>query len=356
MTDLASAALRGTVIAANDDFFAAKENLIEPAAPTHAAHTFDGHGQVYDGWETRRRRTPGEDWAVVRLGAPGVVRTVVVDTAYFVGNYPPRCAVDATAADGYPTVDELTDWVPLVAETPLGGDAVHEFPVTDPHRYTHVRLRIRPDGGVARLRVHGDPVPDPRDLAGPVDLVAAALGGRAVAASDGFFAPPDNLLLPDPGRTMGDGWETARRRTPGNEWVELALGVPGVPRVAEVDARRFLGNAPGGIRLTATDPAGVTLLAETRLQPDTYHRFRLAGDRAVRRVRLDILPDGGLGRLRLYGTPTADARTAATLRWWNALPAAHADAVLAHHPADVRQRLRATRPHSVVPPEVAALR
>jgi allantoicase len=325
--DLASRAVGGVVLAASDEFFAVKENLISPTVPGFRPATFGPHGQEYDGWETRRRRTPGHDWAIVLLGAPGVITSVVVDTAHFTGNNPARCAVDATATDGYPPPDALTGWTTVVPETDLGPDARHAFPVTDPHRYTHVRLRIMPDGGVARLHVHGTPLPDPRELAaGPVDLLAAALGGHPLACSDDFYSHPANLLLPDPAATMGEGWETRRRRAPGNDWVELALGLAGIPRLVEVDTRHFLGNAPGTVVLTALDDGGV-LLPETPLLPNTRHRFVLPPGPPCARVRLDIIPDGGLARLRLYGTPTASALAEATRRWYRSLPPSHAAAL-----------------------------
>jgi allantoicase len=327
--DLASRDVGGVVLAVSDEFFAAKENLISPGTPGFRPATFGPHGQEYDGWETRRRRTPGHDWAIVLLGAPGVITSVVVDTAHFTGNYPPRCAVDATATDGYPPPDALTGWTTLVPESGLGPDTRHTFQVTDPHRWTHVRLRIMPDGGVARLRVHGTPLPDPREVAAaPVDLLAAALGAHPVACSDDFYSRPANLLLPDPAATMGEGWETRRRRTPGNDWVELALALPGTARLAEVDTRHFLGNAPATVTLTTTDPApDRLLLPPAPVLPNTRHRFVLPPGPPCARVRLDIHPDGGLARLRLYGTPTPAALEALTLRWYDALPPAHATAL-----------------------------
>jgi allantoicase len=355
--DLASRAVGGVVLAANDEFFAAKENLIAPTVPGFRPATFGPHGQEYDGWETRRRRTPGHDWAIVQLGAPGVVTSVVVDTAHFTGNHPPRCALDATAADGYPDPDALTGWTTLVPESPLGPDAAHTFPVTDAHRWTHVRLRIIPDGGVARLHVHGDPIPDPRELAAaPVNLLSAPLGARVTACSDDFYSRPANLLLPDPAATMGEGWETRRRRTTGNDWVDLALAFPGTPRLAELDTRHFLGNAPATATLTtdpAAAPAGRQLLPETRLLPNTRHRFVLPPGPPCARVRLDIFPDGGLARLRLYGAPTAAALDALTRRWYHALSEPHARAVLATaglSPAEIEAALqdRTTPPPAVL--------
>ena len=177
--DLASRALGGGVVHTDDEFFAAADHLVDPAPPVFTRHTFDHRGQVYDGWETRRRREPGHDWAIVRLGLPGVVHGVVVDTAFFTGNYPPEISVQGAAVDGYPSPGELAeaDWFDLVARSAVKGDSRNPFAVDLPVRFTHVRLTIYPDGGVARLRVHGEPVPDPRLLAGlTVDLAAPPSG------------------------------------------------------------------------------------------------------------------------------------------------------------------------------------
>ena len=112
---------------------------------------------------------------------------------------------------------------------------------------SRVRLQIFPDGGVARLRVHGEATPDPRivDALGTVDLAAIELGGRVTGCSDGFFGSPNNLLLPGPARSMGEGWETARRRDDGHEHVEIALACEGTIAVAELDTSWYLHNAPG---------------------------------------------------------------------------------------------------------------
>jgi allantoicase len=334
LPDLASRRLGGSVVHANDELFAERENLIKPEPPTHAAATFGPKGQVYDGWETRRRREPGHDHAVVRLGAPGVVRGVVVDTAFFTGNYPPEVSVEGTGAEGYPSPPELAaaEWVTLVPRSPVDGDARNRFPVPASPRCTHVRLSIYPDGGVARLRVHGEVVPDPRFLgAGPLDLAALVNGGVVTGCSNTFYASPTNLIAPGDARVMGEGWETARRRDDGNDWVELALAGPGVVRLAELDTRHFVGNAPGwaSLRGTGGDPGGRTeLLPRTRLQPDTRHLFRLPAAGQVTGVRLDVYPDGGMARVRLYGELSPQGRAGLGLRWLNSLPAAQARQVL----------------------------
>lgn len=363
LPDLALRAFGGSVLAASDEFFADKENLILAHEPTFQPKTFNAKGQVYDGWETRRRRTDGCDHAIVRLGLPGIARTVVVDTAHFTGNYPPHASVEAVAMDGYPSVEELLDapWSPLVPHSPLAGGTRNEFTVTGGQRFTHVKLSIYPHGGVARLRVHGQPLPDPRELAGlPLDLAAVSNGGRALSCSDSFFSRPDNMLQPGESRFMGDGWETARRHDGRHDWAVIALAGPCLPTVLELTTTHYKGNAPEAAALFASDArtadldspeAWAPLLPRTRLQPDTTHRLRLAPGAPITHIRLDIHPDGGIGRLRLFGDLTADGWDDLTLRWLNALPAAQARAVLAA--AGLDEQLTGSRPFTELPAPLA---
>ena len=320
LPDLASRRLGGSVVAANDELFAERENLIKPADPAFSAYTFGHKGQVMDGWETRRRREPGSDWAVVRLGVPGIVRGVVVDTSYFTGNYPPEISLEGAAVDGYPSPEELqgADWTPLVPRSPARGDTRNTYPVQGSPWVTHVRLRQYPDGGVARLRVHGAPVPDPRFLPGDVlDLAALVNGAAVTGCSNMHYSSPANLIGPGEARVMGEGWETARRRDDGNDWVEIALAGEGTPVLAELDTSCFVGNAPGWARLSSS---GTELLPRTRLQPDTRHRFRLATAAEITTARLDVYPDGGMARLRLWGRLSPTGREALVARWYDALP------------------------------------
>jgi allantoicase len=362
LPDLASRSLGGAVVCANDEFFAAKENLLLPGAPVARAE-FGHKGKEYDGWETRRRRTPGHDWALVRLGAPGIVAGVVVDTAFFTGNYPPQASVEGAAIEGHPAVAELekADWQPLLPISDLAGDTANAFAVDSDRRVTHVRLAIHPDGGVARLRVHGTAVPDPRLLdAGPVDLAALENGALVTGVSDEFYGRPAQLISPGPARSMGEGWETRRRRGEGNDWVEIALACEGVVTLAELDTSWFLGNAPGSASLTGRTAEGeeVTLLPRTRLQPDTRHRFVLDGTTGVVGVRLDVFPDGGMARLRLWGRPTAAGRAQLGRRWFDALPDVTALEVLGQLGLDpaAAGRLVGSRPvRGDLPPAVRGL-
>lgn len=321
LPDLASRAVGGSVIWANDEFFGAAEHLISPLPARHDPFAFDARGKVYDGWETRRRREPGEDCAIARLAAPGVVRGVNVDTAFFRGNYPTFASVSGATLLGYPTADEVraADWTPLIDNSELEGDSANVFPVDAPDRLvTHVRLVISPDGGVARFRVHVDVVPDPRVLGGRVDLAATLHGGRITGCSNMFFAEPANVLAPGRAAVMSDGWETARRRDDGNDWLTVALAAPGVLHDVVIDTSRFVGNAPAAAALTDRD-SGESLVPRVALLPDTEHRFRVRSGSAVSHLRLDIYPDGGLSRLRVHGEVAPSAREQVIERWLDLL-------------------------------------
>ena len=342
--DLASRSLGGGVVWANDELFADRENLIKAADPVFQPHTFGNKGQVMDGWESRRRREPGSDSAVVRLGSPGVVRHVVVDTSYFTGNYPPEVSVEACGAEGYPAPAELAaaDWVTLVPRSAVAGNTRNEFDVAVEERFTHVRLTMFPDGGVARLRVHGEPVPDPRLLPATIDLAALENGAVVTGCSNMFYSSPANLLMPGLARVMGDGWETSRRRDDGNDWVAVRLACAGSVELVELDTSHFVGNAPGWAALGYD---GGDLIARTALQPDTRHRLAVSGAPVAEQVRLDVYPDGGMARLRVFGTPTPAAREALADRFLRLLPQAQLAGLLraAGLPSDEAGRRAAAR-------------
>ncbi|MFG1873795.1 allantoicase [Sphaerisporangium sp. NPDC049003] len=378
--DLASRWLGAGVVAASDESFGFKENLLVPAAADFVPGRYDHRGEIVDGWETRRRRgEPGHDWAIIRLGAPGVITGVDVDTSFFTGNYPPYCHVEACGMEGYPGVDELTSpdagWIEIVPRSPLKGDGHNVFAVSDPRRFTHVRLSIHPDGGVARLRVHGEVVPDPRHWDGlTFDLAGQDQGGLVVGSSDAFYTSAELLNRPDRARTMGEGWETGRRRDDGHDFAVIRLAATGRLRQVEIDTSHFkynasaevalYGRAPGdgGLRdgtLGLGDgglgdrglgdgglgdgglgdgappsepgsPPWFPVLPRTRIRPDTRHVFTLREPgEAVTAVRIDAFPDGGISRVRLVGAVEPSARIRAGLRWFNALPESQAASCLA---------------------------
>jgi allantoicase len=316
LPDLASERFGGAAVAANDEFFAPKENLVRASPPVWRDGEYTDRGKWMDGWETRRRRDSGQfDWCIVRLGAPGVVRGIDVETTFFKGNFPESCAFDACSIDAANV--EHAEWRELIPRTTLAGDAHNQIAIADPGTdaaATHVRLRIYPDGGVARLRVYGEVVADWSRLArrGDVDLGAAEHGGLVVACSDMFFGSRHNLIMPGDATHMGDGWETRRRRGPGHDWTIVRLATAGTIRRIEVDTRHFKGNAPGACSLEASTDANAwtELLTRTPLRPDTRHMFEdeVVPIRDVTHVRLNIFPDGGVARLRLFGSPCISRR------------------------------------------------
>ena len=323
LADLASERLGGAVLYANDDFFAEKENLIRQARPVWKEHEYTDRGKWMDGWESRRRRTPGHDYAILRLGAPGVIRGVVVDTAFFRGNYPESCSIEGTHAPHHATIDDLNHarWAEVLPRSPLKGDSENLFAVENPYAFTHLRFSIFPDGGVARLRVHGEVVPDwhrAGGLGGEVDLAAIENGAQVLNCSDMFFGPKHNLIMPGRAHNMSDGWETRRRRGPGHDWVVVKLATEGTIRRVEIDTNHFKGNYPDTASLEGS--AGVNewreLLPRTKLQAHTRHFFvdELADRGPFSHIRLNVFPDGGVSRLRVWGTATEAGRRAEAAR------------------------------------------
>ena len=299
---------------ASDEFFAAKERLIQPADPVFIEDKYDDHGKWMDGWESRRRRTPGHDYCIIRLGVPGVIHGVDIDTSHFTGNFPPQASIDACVSD-----DDVPDsgWAGIVPRTDLAGDRHHFVAVSDANSWTHLRLNIYPDGGIARLRIYGEVRAD-IEAGGVIDLFALKNGGRALAASDEHYGSMHNLNLPGRGVNMGDGWETARRRGPGNDWVVVAIGKPGVVERVEVDTAHFKGNYPDRVSVEAAlfeshdeakpdSECWQTLLPESKLAMDKQHFFEteLVDLGPVSHVRMSIYPDGGVSRLRIFGRVAA---------------------------------------------------
>ena len=328
MIDLVSERLGGRTLYATDEFFAEKENLLKPGRGIFIPDKYTENGKWMDGWESRRKRVTGHDWCLIKLGVPGVLAGVDIDTNHFLGNYPEHAAVDACELPGDPSVDQLTgastEWERIVPITRLQGGSQHFLPVDSPRRFTHLRLNIYPDGGVARFRAYGTVVPDYARLSAAgeaIDLAAVENGGVSVLANDMFFSHRNNLIMPGRAANMGDGWETKRRRGPGNDWVVVRLGVPGTIEKVEVDTNHFKGNFPDSCSLEALYladevPADFmsnrnlpwqTLLPQTKLQASHRHVFEseLVAGGPYTHVRLSIYPDGGISRLRLFGRPAA---------------------------------------------------
>ncbi len=335
LVDLAAEEMGGVALSANDDFFAEKANLIKPGRGVFLPDEYTDRGKWMDGWESRRKRGAGHDTCVVRLGVRGQIRALDVDTNHFLGNHPPFASLEAARIEG--TDDEAAleaaRWVELLPQSPLRPGSQNLFTVQAGESFTHVRLHIYPDGGVARLKVWGSADPDwdrpsaddatkPLLEAGEVDVASIRNGALALACSDAFFGPMNNLIAPGRAKNMGGGWETRRKRMPGHDWILVRLGAASRVGLVEIDTNHFKGNfadrfalrglSAEGARITdliaasayATAPEWKTIVPETKLEASTRHFFRAEVlDRGpFTHVRLDVFPDGGISRLRLWGT------------------------------------------------------
>jgi allantoicase len=314
--NLADLRLGAKIIHVTDEFFAPAERLLSPAPACFIPGKYDDHGKWMDGWETRRKRVEGYDYCILRLGLPGAVKGIDIDTTYFTGNYPPGASVDACRCDSDPT--EHAQWFGLLALVPLKGNSHHLFHVEDERVWTHLRLNIYPDGGIARLRVYGEVRPDfdKTDRSASIDLAAVANGGRLVGCSDQHYGTPLGIIFPGLGANMAEGWETHRRRQPGNEWALFSLGHRGRIQRIELDTTHFKGNYPDRCSIQAADVTGASksslvtqsmfwrlLLPEQKLEADMLHVFtkEVIEMGPVTHFRLNVIPDGGVNRLRMFG-------------------------------------------------------
>ncbi len=316
LINLASPRLGSEGIYATDEFFAPLSRMIEDQPAVFIPDKYDDHGKWMDGWETRRRRNSGHDHCIIRLGIAGRVRGVDIDTSHFTGNYAPAASIEGCLAGNAP--HETANWTEVMPAASLGPDAHHYITIQDNRVYDTLRLRIFPDGGIARLRIYGESVQTadmPADTT--LELSSVLNGGRVVAYNDSHYGTPWSVLLPDRGINMGDGWETRRRREPGNDWLIIQLGATGIIDRVEVDTGHFKGNFPdrcsiqGALVEGGTDQSVIVqamfwdeILGEQKLRADDIHEFGgdvLASGGPLSHVRLNIFPDGGVGRFRVFG-------------------------------------------------------
>ena len=313
LLNLASEKLGAKAIACSDDFFASMDNLVKPGRGIFIEGKYTANGKWMDGWESRRKRTEGHDWCIIKLGATGIIRGVDVDTNHFMGNHPPECSIEACFSENENA--EKAEWIEILPKSPLNPGSQHFFEIANPNQFTHVKLHIYPDGGVARLKVYGEVQKnwDNFDKSELIDLAAAENGGKSILCNDMFFSHMDNLIMPGKGENMGDGWETKRNRTPNNcDWVIVRLARKGTISKIMVDTHHFKGNYPDTCMLEgcSSESDDVTtmkwepLLPKSKLLAHHEHFFEteIANGGPYTHVRLSIFPDGGISRLRLWGT------------------------------------------------------
>ena len=321
LIDLASESNGGRTLLASDEFFAPKENLLKPGRGELKSDKYTDRGKWMDGWESRRKRTAGHDWCILRLGKPGVIKELDIDTSHFVGNFPSHASVDACQVPLFTALGEIMNevkWTEILSRVELQGDSQNQFAIHDEESFTHLRLNIYPDGGVARFRVYGHPEDSADDSSSFTDASASENGAETLACSDMHFSHMENLIKPGIGTDMSDGWETKRRRGPGHDWVIIKLGHLHIVERIVVDTIHFKGNFPDSCSLQGcfepdTDrDAFLTntidwkeLLPVSKLSGNQENIFSIASNQAeaITHIRFNIYPDGGVSRLRIIGRP-----------------------------------------------------
>lgn len=316
--NLAQEELGAKVLYATDDFFAPKERMIQTQAPVFIEDKYDDNGKWMDGWESRRKRGNGYDYCIVKLGLPGIIHGLNIDTSNFTGNFAPSASIDVCYSQDEP--NEHTEWVEILAANPLGPDCHHLFEITDNRPWNYVRLNIYPDGGVARLRVYGEVVTDQTfNKEESIDLIALVNGGRALSCNNEHFGTMHNIIKPHPPVNMGDGWETRRRREPGYDWAIYALACVGTVEKIIVETEFFKGNFPDSCSIQGALMSGGSeetiatqslfwseILPQNKLQANDKKTFtaEISNVGPISHIRLNIFPDGGISRLRVFGKPT----------------------------------------------------
>ncbi len=320
LPDLAAERFGGKALLCSDDFFAEKENLLKPGRGIFIADKYTDRGKWMDGWESRRKRTPGHDWCIIQMATSGKIYGVDIDTNHFLGNHPPHASIDACYIEPGSNNDlEKAEWKEILPKSPLKAGSQNFYEIKDRNVYTHLRLNIYPDGGVARVKIYGEVFKDwslvTEDES--IDLAAALNGGRSILCNDMFFSHMDNLIMPGRGINMGDGWETKRNRTPDNrDWVIVRLAHKGIIEKILIDTNHFKGNYPDSCllegcniliadenKLHTTAIHWITILPQVKLSADNEHYFEneIGSKEPFTHVRLSIFPDGGISRMRIWG-------------------------------------------------------
>ena len=315
LIDLALESNGGRTLLASDDFFAPKENLLKSGRGVFIEDKYTNQGKWMDGWESRRKRTEGHDWCILRLGKPGMIRELNIDTNHFMGNFPSHTSVEACSMPEYSGVDEIIEndgWEEILTKVELNGDSQNIFQISCKQSFTHVRLHIYPDGGVARFRVHGVPDNIAANDGGVKDFALSENGGVMISCSDMHFSHMENLIKPTTGIDMSDGWETKRRRGPEYDWAILKLGPCTIDRVI-VDTLHFKGNFPDscsiegcyvfGDTINNDESEWVEVLPKSKLAGNQENVFIIDQQTPMTHIRINIYPDGGVSRLRILGHP-----------------------------------------------------
>jgi allantoicase len=322
LVNLASPKMGTKILAFSDDFFGEVTRMLNDKDPIFIEDKYDNHGKWMDGWESKRRRDGGNDWAILKLGSSGIISKIEIDTSYFTGNFPPFFSLEGIYSETEPNKD--SNWKSLIAKTNLVGDCKNNFELNLKEKFNFVRLQIFPDGGVARIRLFGEVKYnwDRFNNEEIIELSSLKLGGSILAYNNAHYGDVSALLSEGRGKTMGDGWETRRRREPGNDWIIIKLAQKGIIEKIEIDTAHFKGNYPdrASIQAISIDKNITTkdliqssenwdvILDETKLTADNIHEYEINSNSKAEatHIRLNIYPDGGVSRLRIFGKKLDD--------------------------------------------------
>ena len=322
LVNLASPKMGTKILAFSDDFFGEVTRMLNDKEPIFIEDKYDNHGKWMDGWESKRRRDGGNDWAILKLGSAGIISKIEIDTSYFTGNFPPFFSLEGIYSETDPNKD--SNWKSLIAKTNLIGDCKNNFELNLKEKFNFVRLQIFPDGGVARIRLFGKVKYnwDRFNNEEIIELSSLKLGGSILAYNNAHYGDVSALLSEGRGKTMGDGWETRRRREPGNDWIIIKLAQKGIIEKIEIDTAHFKGNYPdrASIQAISIDKNITTkdliqssenwdvILDETKLTADNIHEYEINSNSKAEatHIRLNIYPDGGVSRLRIFGKKLDD--------------------------------------------------
>jgi allantoicase len=317
MMNLAEPRLGSKVIFKTDDFFASANRIINPNPPIFKEGVFDKHGKWMDGWETRRRRRrKGFDYLIIKLGKPGKIFNVDVDTAHFSGNQPTYTSLEACHSNKKP--NNKSKWITILNKKKLGPNKNHNFKIKNKSIFTHVKLNIYPDGGIARLRIYGEVEMKKVNFGNKIINLSSMLNGASIiGCNNEHFGKAENTLAPGKGKNMGDGWETRRSRGKNFDWLIIKLGRTGTINRIEIDTHHFKGNYPDMCSVQATyvpnkisnysvvkkSNKWKSLLNKVKLKANKKHSFnnKTMQKNKINYIKINIYPDGGISRIRTFG-------------------------------------------------------
>ena len=317
LVDLAQTRLGSKIIFKTDDFFASANRIINPAPPIFKEGTFDKHGKWMDGWETRRRRRKGHDYLIIKLGKPGRISKVDIDTSHFSGNHPAQASLQACYSNKR-IPGKNSRWITILKKKTTKATSHHFFSIKNKSVFTHIKLNIYPDGGVARLRIYGSIATEKINFGKKIINLSSVLNGASIiACNNQHFGKAENILAPGHGKNMGDGWETRRSRGKNFDWLILKCAKAGKINTIQIDTHHFKGNYPDMCSLQAVYfPGKISsnsivkksrkwklLLNKVKLSANKKHNFRnrLMSKNKINYIRINIFPDGGISRFRAMG-------------------------------------------------------